>query len=371
MLELMDIEDFSSNNVEALLHKILHHLKVITHCEAGTIYLKKDNYLTFSIFQNESFSSQKVSSLDRSIKFSIKQDTNILAVESYLQSKIITVDDIYKDTSYDFKATKEFDIKYDYKTTSVLTAPLIDTVNHETVGIIQLINKKVDEEYIPFTHEDQEFISLSSYFIVLSILNAKNNQAELQRQNNELEKKIKQRTKELLDIQVKLQEQAHRDPLTNLHNRRHFNEVSESLFSISKRSNNPLSILMIDIDNFKAINDNYGHTIGDLVIQTLSDILTNTIRSSDIAIRYGGEEFLLLLTNTSIQNANVIAEKLRHHVQNTTIYSKESNDLEFTISLGLAIVDKEDENISIAINKADQALYKAKKTGKNKTISLS
>ena len=280
------------------------------------------------------------------------------------------IDDIYEDKNYDFKSTKDFDKKFNYKTKSILTAPLIDTLNNETIGIIQLINKKNDNGYIPFSQDDKQFISISSYFIVLSIVNAKNNLEELKQYNLVLEEKIKLRTKELLETQVKLQEQAHRDPLTNLYNRRHFNEVSGSLFSMSRRGNSPLSILMIDIDDFKKINDTYGHHVGDLVIKSLSNIFLNTIRQSDIAIRYGGEEFLLLLTNTNSNNAHVIAEKLRKHVQNTTIKNFNTSDLNFTISLGLAEVKKDDTTIDVAMQNADKALYIAKETGKNKTVSL-
>jgi len=373
LIEITDMEDFNSNDLETLLHKILHHVKITTTCDAGSIYLKKGNSLHFSIFQNDSFSFEKIFKMQKPIKnmeFPIVENTDTIAIESYLQSKIIMVDDIYKDTNYDFKATKAFDKNFDYKTTSILTAPLIDTHNNETIGIIQLINKKENGKNIPFTQDDKTFISLSSYFIVLSIINAKNNLEELKQYNLELEDKIKLRTKELLETQVKLQEQAHRDPLTNLYNRRHFNEISGSLFSMSRRGNSPLSVLMIDIDDFKNINDTYGHHIGDLVIKSLSNIFINTIRQSDIAIRYGGEEFLILLTNTNVKNANTIAEKLRSHVENTTIKSQNTPHLTFTISLGLSVVKENDKNIDVAIQEADKALYIAKESGKNKTVSL-
>lgn len=373
LIEIVDMEDFNSSDLETLLHKILHHIKVTTNCEAGSIYLKNGDSLHFSIFQNDSFSYEKTYKTQKPIKnlkFKIKENTDTIAVESYLQSKIIMVDDIYKDTNYNFTAAKEFDKKFNYKTKSILTAPLIDTMHNDTIGILQLINKKENGEYIPFTHEDQEFISLSSYFIVLSIINVKNNIEDIKHYNLELEEKIQLRTKELLETQLKLQEQAHTDPLTSLYNRRHFLEINESLFSISKRGNNPLSLLIIDIDDFKNINDTYGHQTGDLVIKTLANIFINTIRKSDIAIRYGGEEFLILLTNTNLENGHIIAEKLRNNVENTTINNENSSDLKFTISLGLSTVKKEDNNINAAIANADKALYIAKRSGKNQTASL-
>jgi len=373
LVKISDMKDFNSNDLDTLLHKILSHVKTITNCDAGSIYLKKDNYLQFSIFQNNSFSYEKTYNLQKPIKnmkFCIEKNTNTIAIESYLQSKIIMIDNIYEDSNYNFKSTKKFDQEFDYKTTSILTAPLIDTHNQETIGILQLINKKGDGKYIPFTQQDKQFIELSSYLIVLSINNAKNNIEELKQNNLELEDKINLRTKELLETQVKLQEQAHKDPLTNLYNRRHFKEINESLFSMSRRGNNPLCVLLIDIDNFKNINDTYGHHIGDLVIKSLANIFINTIRKSDIAIRYGGEEFLILLTNTTLKNAHIISEKLRNHVENTTIKSENIINLKFTISLGLATVKEDDKDIDAAVLQADKALYVAKDSGKNKTVSL-
>jgi len=372
-IEITAIEDFSSTDLETLLHKILHHLKVTTHCDAGSIYLKNGDYLHFSIFQNDSFSYEKIFNLQKPIKnlnFKIEKNTHTIAVESYLQSKIIMIDDIYDDESYEFKATKEFDEEFEYKTKSILTAPLIDTINNKTIGVLQLINKKENEKIIPFTQEDKEFISLSSYFIVLSIINEKNKIKDLEKINLELEDKIHLRTKELLDTQVKLQEQVHTDPLTNLYNRRHFNDVNKSLFSMAQRSTSPLTVLLIDIDNFKNINDNFGHQIGDIVIKSLANIFINTIRQSDIAIRYGGEEFLILLSSTNLHQAEILAEKIRANVNNTKIKHSGSKELTFTISLGLSTVKENDVDINATIQNADKALYIAKESGKNQTISI-
>ena len=372
-IEITAIEDFSSTDLETLLHKILHHLKVTTHCDAGSIYLKNGDYLHFSIFQNDSFSYEKIFNLQKPIKnlnFKIEKNTHTIAVESYLQSKIIMIDDIYDDESYEFKATKEFDEEFEYKTKSILTAPLIDTINNKTIGVLQLINKKENEKIIPFTQEDKEFISLSSYFIVLSIINEKNKIKDLEKINLELEDKIHLRTKELLDTQVKLQEQVHTDPLTNLYNRRHFNDVNKSLFSMAQRSTSPLTVLLIDIDNFKNINDNFGHQIGDIVIKSLANIFINTIRQSDIAIRYGGEEFLILLSSTNLHQAEILAEKIRANVNNTKIKYSGSKELSFTISLGLSTVKENDVDINATIQNADKALYIAKESGKNQTISI-
>ena len=128
---------------------------------------------------------------------------------------------------------------------------------------------------------------------------------------------------------------------------------------MAQRSTSPLSVLIIDIDNFKNINDIFGHQIGDIVIKSLANIFINTIRKSDIAIRYGGEEFLILLSNTNLHQAQVLAEKLRANVNSTKIKHSESKELSFTISLGLSTVKADDEDIHAAIANADKALYKS------------
>ncbi len=228
IMKITDIEDFDSNNLDTLLHKMLHYIRITTNCEAGFIYLKKDNYLHFSIFQNDSFSYEKIYKLQKNIKFPIEENTNTLLIESYLQSKIIMIDDIYQDTNYNFTVFKDFDRSFDYKSRSILTAPLIDTPNQETIGVVQIINKKEKNKNIPFTQKDKDFMSLSSYFIALSIINEKDNLLNIKRYNL----KIKKRTQELIETQERLKEQAYKDPLTNLYNRRYFNP---SLPSISTK----------------------------------------------------------------------------------------------------------------------------------------
>jgi diguanylate cyclase (GGDEF)-like protein len=178
-------------------------------------------------------------------------------------------------------------------------------------------------------------------------------------------------TKELDILQNKLEFQNQTDPLTKLYNRRYFSEVSNNLFKISHRDFKPLSIVMIDIDNFKNINDTYGHSIGDRVIIKLAKTLFRLKRESDITCRYGGEEFIMLLPNTSIRGASVYSEKIRKKVEDTTVEIEEEITITFTISLGVTQIDFiNDKNIETVINRADEALYKAKKEGRNQVVSL-
>jgi len=273
LIQIDDMKQFESNDLETLLHKILHYLKHITSSDAGTIYLKEEDFLRFHIFQNDSFSYETIFKLQeplKDLKFKIEPDTHTIAVESFMSNKIITIDDIYNDKEFDFKSSKEFDKRFNYKTKSILTAPLVNFYSGEIIGVLQLINKKSGNTLIEFSKEDRDFISLSSYLIALSIMTTKESLDELERVTQDIETKIVSRTKSLEAIQQKLVEQVNKDSMTGLFNRRYFNEIGANLLSISKRTQTEMSVIMLDIDNFKYINDTYGHSIGDNVIYNIA-----------------------------------------------------------------------------------------------------
>ncbi|MFT5661389.1 MAG: polar amino acid transport system substrate-binding protein [Sulfurimonas sp.] len=163
-----------------------------------------------------------------------------------------------------------------------------------------------------------------------------------------------------------LQLLASTDSLTKLYNRRYFITTAEYIFLIAKREKKAISVIMLDIDFFKKVNDIYGHKIGDDVIIKLSSILLNSTRKSDIVCRWGGEEFLILLSDTDINGATVIAEKIRKIVNTTTIKVDDHLEVTFTVSFGVDEVNISDIDIEPSIKRADEALYKAKKTGRNK-----
>jgi|FLOH01.1.fsa_nt_gi diguanylate cyclase (GGDEF)-like protein len=372
LFKIDDIEHFHSNDLEALLHKILQYVRHITNSDAGTIYLAEDDYLKFHIFQNDSLPYETILDLQESLKdlrYQIKKDTGTIAVESFIQSKVISVFDIYQNKKYDFKSSKEFDKNFSYKTKSILTAPLVNFYTNSSIGVLQLINKKAENgQYIAYTEQDKEFISLSSYLITQSILNTKNSIEKLELLNKELEKKVIERTKKLKDTQKKLIEQANRDPMTNLYNRRYFNEIIKSLLLIAKRTSQLFSLIIIDIDDFKNVNDTYGHSVGDRVINDLADIFRNTVRNSDISVRFGGEEFVIILPNTHLKEAEIIAKKLKDIVENNTIILKDGSRIKFTISLGVSQIQQDDESVETVLHKADEALYQAKNSGKNTIV---
>ncbi len=132
----------------------------------------------------------------------------------------------------------------------------------------------------------------------------------------------------------KLKEQANRDPLTNMYNKRHFAIISDSILELTNRSKESLSVIMIDIDKFKNINDTHGHIIGDKILILLANKLMSLVRKSDTIARVEGEEFAILLPNTSATQANILARKIREEVEKT-IFEESTTKINFTISLGV------------------------------------
>uniref|UniRef100_UPI004047F794 diguanylate cyclase n=3 Tax=Aliarcobacter sp. TaxID=2321116 RepID=UPI004047F794 len=159
------------------------------------------------------------------------------------------------------------------------------------------------------------------------------------------------------------------DSMTKLYNRRYFEETANNYFELAKRNESVVSLLMLDVDNFKHVNDTYGHKVGDIVLIELSNLLQNLTRKSDIVCRFGGEEFIILLSQTNIDTANIIAEKIRANIENHAIKLDKLNHLNITVSIGVSQVNiLTDKNIEDCIKRSDDALYKAKNSGKNKVI---
>ena len=174
------------------------------------------------------------------------------------------------------------------------------------------------------------------------------------------------------EMEAYLKNIANSDVLTGVGNRRFFLEQGKKEYSRATRYSQPLSLLMMDIDHFKNINDTYGHDIGDIALKALADICTATLRESDIFARLGGEEFAAILPCTDIKGAQIIAERLRENIQ-AMVTPSEKGDIQFTASMGVTEmrgqVDKgKEEDIEIMLNRSDKGLYEAKETGRNKVV---
>jgi len=172
----------------------------------------------------------------------------------------------------------------------------------------------------------------------------------------------------LADYEHKLLIESMTDPLTGLLNRRYFTTLSQKEVARSLRHGLRFSVLMLDIDHFKRINDSFGHPVGDLAIKALAEICNQALRPQDILARYGGEEFILTLPHTEEDGARVVAERIRKAVEQHEIATA-SGPVRFTVSIGLSIYKK---NLSLEriLERADEALYKAKQGGRNRIVSL-
>ncbi|BCK87021.1 hypothetical protein MIZ01_0791 [Sideroxyarcus emersonii] len=167
-------------------------------------------------------------------------------------------------------------------------------------------------------------------------------------------------------LERELEQQARKDMLTGLNNRRHFFELAELELTRARRHGKPFSLLMLDLDNFKSVNDTYGHHIGDVALKKLGEVAMRTLREIDIVGRLGGEEFAGLLPETNGAQAQEVAERLRQEVERAAVKLEDDSALHFTVSIGLASLQAADADVDSVLKRADAALYRAKHAGRNR-----
>jgi len=172
---------------------------------------------------------------------------------------------------------------------------------------------------------------------------------------------------ENFELSKKLQREASTDLLTGIANRRDFLKRFGEEFSRAKRHKTSLSLLMIDIDYFKSVNDNFGHDAGDFVLKELARIIRNNLRTEDIFGRYGGEEFLILLVDCSLKEAAELAERYREKIESSELNFR-STPIRITISIGGTELIKDDHDTDVLITRSDNFLYEAKKSGRNRCV---
>jgi diguanylate cyclase (GGDEF)-like protein len=164
----------------------------------------------------------------------------------------------------------------------------------------------------------------------------------------------------------KIKNMAMSDHLTGLHNRVYFYDTGTKVFDMTKRASNPVAISMIDIDNFKIINDTYGHEIGDRALIHVAKTIKSSLRNSDILVRFGGEEFVVLLPNCEHEQAVKVMEKVCANVANTSLKIEDDRELHITVSIGVSPMK---ESIDSMVEEADKFMYIAKKSGKNRVYT--
>lgn len=224
-----------------------------------------------------------------------------------------------------------------YKSKSFLSVPI--KIKNKTIGVINVADKS---NFTPFTDDALKFLTIISHYAAVAIENAK--------------------------LYQEIESMAITDAITGMYNHRQFQEMLGDEMARFKRYQRQLSLLMIDIDDFKHFNDTYGHQTGDSVLKVIAQIMQQNVRKVDIISRYGGEEFAIILPETSIEDAKIVAEKVRKAVEQNIFLNPENNEPlgeKITISGGIAActsgMDKEE-----LIRQSDTALYQSKHDGKNR-----
>lgn len=250
----------------------------------------------------------------------------------------------------------------DYSQQFDLSAAIVDPdkvhlLNFETLsGVTQTYHFhffKADMEILALGHLDvHEIESLSQELI--------NANQEL----NNLTRQLNLKNLELKRANAKITELTRTDPLTQLANRRYFDERIKEMVSLARRKYQPLSLLMTDIDKFKRVNDTFGHDAGDRVLVGYADLMKKNSRAEDLVARFGGEEFIILLPLSNSQQTLALAERIREDIAQQDFLE---NGHRVTASFGVSQLTK-DETIQSFMKRADEALYQAKESGRNRTV---
>lgn len=225
------------------------------------------------------------------------------------------------------------------------------------LGAVMVWKTHAEPQAYPLDLEIIHFAVIATILPVVSMLGA---------QLSGMQAKLKQQKRDLSEALVRIQELATRDSLTGLYNRRHMSDLIGHAVNQVQRSNQSFTLCLIDLDDFKRINDSHGHRVGDEVLASFAALARQTLRAPDVASRWGGEEFLLLLPLTHADEALVSMQRLRALWADTTV-SKQMPRLRVTFSAGLAEYVR-GENPDDAIERADQALYEAKQAGRNRIV---
>ncbi|MBK9780051.1 MAG: GGDEF domain-containing protein [Anaerolineales bacterium] len=202
--------------------------------------------------------------------------------------------------------------------------------------------------------------------LAYDVTERKNLEKELKSANESLQTQLKENE----HLRIQLQEQAIRDPLTGVFNRRYFAEALDNETARAKRENSPFSLVVLDVDHFKKVNDTYGHKCGDLVLQTLAKFLQENTRRSDIVCRFGGEEFVLLMPDAPLEDAYERAELFRKKFEGM-VNMYEGTEIRATFSAGVASFPVHADSGETLLGLADQALYASKAEGRNRVTKYS
>lgn len=349
----------STLNLDEILHRIIENVgKVVPHDRVDIGLLKGQD---ISFFHSHEY-SQDVSDRE-TLKVHYLNFKRFYALRQLFETKkTVIIPDTHNEPKW--IVTPET-----ARVKSYLGAPIL--VKNKVVGFISIGSEQVNY----YTQAHAERLQTFSVQAAVAIENARlfesarheleerrQAQASLRRANKRLQTQLE----EIAQLQDELREQAIRDPLTGLYNRRFLEETLGREVARAERDGMPISILMFDIDYFKNINDSYSHDGGDVVLRGLAHILLKESRRSDIACRYGGEEFCMILPGTPSSIASQRAEDWRKAFENHS-FTYKNHTMRATVSIGVAVFPDHGFSGQEVLHSADRALYEAKQTGRNKT----
>ena len=370
----------AEQDIDVLLERILREAKQLVHADAGSLYLKTEQEtLRFAIVLNDSLNIHQGGpngdpiSLPEIPLFDERGEENKSHIASccLLTGASILVSDVYRDAQFDFSGPRRFDEITGYRSVSFLTLPMLG-VNGEAMGVMQLINAKVGDRVGPFREEDVPMIEALSSLASVALGNRYLIE-EQQRLKQQLEKEVDSQTEELQvalsklsEAHIVLKELTTIDPVTGIRNRQYFDEVFDQEWRRAIRQSYDVSLLMLDIDHFKSVNDTYGHLAGDECLAAVAGKIDSMFnRPSDVVARYGGEEFVVILPYISLEKARSLAELVRKDIENT-VFQADGHKIGVTVSIGVeSVVPTEAMSSRNLISRADEALYLAKSNGRN------
>lgn len=276
---------------------------------------------------------------------------------SFSLNGIITTEDLINDVKDDFFQIAHSD-NYTLETSNQYDYEIFEEHESENQLPINDISQFSSRIIIPITYGKQTLGGLCLYNI------SHNHYKEDQLIKLVAEELVLLMRLRSLYIETKIL--AITDGLTKLFNRRYFQDIYEREFNRAIRYRNHMSLIMIDIDYFKKLNDTHGHQLGDFVLQKISTMIKNNYRKTDCAARYGGEEFIVLLPETTLENALIPTVRLKEEVENTIFKWDEKTSLQVTVSIGVSELTQDIKNNHELIKRADKALYTAKENGRNR-----
>lgn len=331
LINIYDINHFNLSDLDVLLHETLKHARELLNAEAGTIYIAAENSLKFHVLQNDNMSYEDIYRIHHMLKdFALPLDTKnkYISVDAFITKKIIMVNDIYSSTEYDFIGTKEVDEKFNYKSHSILAVPLIHPMEDEVVGVIQLINKKADNQIFAFDEKDKEIISMLSSFLALSISKAKEDVAKLIQANLELSKS-KENLEKIIEHEVKTnQEKA----ATIFHESR-MNSMEEMLTNIAHQWRQPLSTISTIASGMSIELELDRVSKEDAISQLRKIVITTQNLSKTI------DDFKLLYNSKAVNERFFISDYIHKVIS--------LSEVSFSINK-INVIDNLDKNLSIA-----------------------